>query len=266
MKAYLSFIKLRLNVGLQYRFAAIAGIATQFFFGAMYIMIYEAYYRTGISGGMEWQQLVSYLWLNQAFFFLTYFNLLDPDIHDSIVTGQVSYEFIRPVNIYWLWYSKLFAKKIAGTALRFFPVILIALLLPFQYSLKGPASGMAFLLFIVTLFFGVLLSIAIGMLIYSLMFYTTSSKGIFSVYAVTAEFFAGAIIPIPFMPEILQKICFALPFRYVIDLPYRLYCGNISVTEGIQSALIQLVWIVAIIALGLLVMKNARKKLVIQGG
>ena len=266
MKAYLTFIKLRLNIGLQYRAAAIAGIATQLFFGAMYIMMYEAYYRTGISGEIEWQQLVSYLWLNQAFFFLTYFNVLDTDIHDSIVTGQVSYELIRPLNLYWFWYAKLFAKKISGTLLRFFPVILIAILLPYQYSLKAPASFSSFLLFIITLSLGVLLSLALGMLIYSLMFYTTSSKGIFSVYMVVAEFLAGSVIPIPFMPAFLQKICYLLPFRLSIDLPYRLYCGNISITEGVQSILLQLVWTILIVLLGLFLMKKAKKRLVIQGG
>ncbi|MBQ9279949.1 MAG: ABC-2 family transporter protein [Clostridia bacterium] len=266
MKAYLSFIKLRLGVGLQYRFAAIAGIATQFFFGAMYVMMYDAYYRSGVSTGMEWQQLVSYVWIQQAFFYLTYFNLMDPDIYDSIVTGQVSYEFIRPINVYWLWYAKLFAKKIAGAALRFLPVILIASLLPVHYSLKGPASPESFLLFVITLTLGVLLSLGIGMLIYSLMFYTTSSKGIFSVYTVIAEFFAGGVIPIPFMPEILQKICYLLPFRLSVDLPYRLYAGNISIEEGIQSALVQLIWIFIVIAAGRIILKNASKKLVVQGG
>ena len=266
MKAYLSFMKLRLGVGLQYRFAAIAGMLTQLFFGAMYVMMYEAYYRTGVSSGMEWQQLISYLWMYQAFFFLTTFNLLDPDIHDSIVTGQVSYELIRPLNIYWLWYAKLFAKKISGTLLRFLPVLIVAALLPYHYSLKGPVSGSAFLLFVVTLCLGVLLSLALGMLIYSLMFYTTSSKGIFSVYAVIAEFFAGGVIPIPFMPSILQKICYLLPFRLTIDLPFRLYCGNISVAEGVQSMCVQLVWIVVLVVVGLFVMKHASKRLVVQGG
>ena len=266
MKAYLSFIKLRLGVGLQYRFAAVAGMVTQLFFSAMYIMMYEAYYRTGVSSGMEWQQLVTYLWLYQAFFYLTNFNMLDPEIHDSIVTGQVSYELIRPLNIYWLWYAKLFAKKIAGTLLRFLPVIVVAVLLPYHYSLKGPVSLSAFLLFIATSCLGVILSLAIAMLIYSLMFYTTSSKGIFSVYSVIAEFFAGGIIPIPFMPVILQKICYLLPFRLTVDLPYRLYCGNISIAEGIQSIFIQLIWIAVTITGGLWVMKHASKKLVVQGG
>ena len=46
MKAYISVFKLRLINGLQYRAAAFAGVATQFFWGIMHIMIYEAFIPT----------------------------------------------------------------------------------------------------------------------------------------------------------------------------------------------------------------------------
>ena len=39
MRFYLSYFKLRFISGLQYRFAAIAGILTQFFFGIVIIMV-----------------------------------------------------------------------------------------------------------------------------------------------------------------------------------------------------------------------------------
>ena len=47
MKQYISFFKLKFSVGLQYRAAALAGIATQIFFGLVYIMVYTAFYRSG---------------------------------------------------------------------------------------------------------------------------------------------------------------------------------------------------------------------------
>ena len=67
MKQYLSFLKLRFNVNLQYRFASIAGLATQFFWGAMFIMIYKAYYANGVEVEMSWQSLVTYIWLRSSF-------------------------------------------------------------------------------------------------------------------------------------------------------------------------------------------------------
>ena len=42
MKKYLSFFRLRFITGLQYRTAALAGIATQFFWGTMEILTFRA--------------------------------------------------------------------------------------------------------------------------------------------------------------------------------------------------------------------------------
>ena len=47
MKQYISFFKLKFKTGLQYKAAAIAGLATQIFFGFVFIMVYVAFYGSG---------------------------------------------------------------------------------------------------------------------------------------------------------------------------------------------------------------------------
>ena len=47
MKKYLSFFKIRFIAGLQYRAAALAGIATQFAWGGMNILMFRALYKSG---------------------------------------------------------------------------------------------------------------------------------------------------------------------------------------------------------------------------
>lgn len=266
MNIYLSYFKLRFNVALQYRFSAIAGILTQFFWGMMLIMIYDAYYRNNIPISMDLDSLISYIWLGQSFFLLTRFSCADSDISESIITGGVAYEFTKPVSIYGIWFSRLCANKVAGTILRCLPIILVSIFLPSPYNLSVPASFMSFILFLLTLVLGALLTVGIAMLIYVIMFYTTSSRGLFNVYAVIAEFFAGSVIPIPLMPEFLQKICYLLPFRLSFDLPFRIYTGNISVSEGIVSVIIQLVWLAVIVFCGSRLINRSAKKLVIHGG
>ena len=73
MKSYLSYFILKFKVGLQYRAAALAGISTQLFFGLVYILVYVAFYESDASSlPMPLNELVSYLWLCQAFFALIY--------------------------------------------------------------------------------------------------------------------------------------------------------------------------------------------------
>ncbi len=266
MKAYLSFFKLWIAQGLQYRTSAIAGLATQFFWGLMLLFLYEAFYQNGISTPMEWNQLTSYIWLGQAFYWIVFMRLLNKDIYESIKTGQIAYEMIRPLSIYWMWYIKIIAQRISGCALRFLPTIIFAFVISPHYALKLPTSIEAFLLFVVTLFLGLLIIAAISMLIYTLMFLTTSCVGLFNAYAIIGAFFAGSAIPIAFMPDIFQKIAYILPFRLCMDLPLRLYVGNITVTEGINTVFIQIAWLLGLTYFGNWCMKRVSKRLVVQGG
>ena len=75
MKKYLAIFRIRFINALQYRAAALAGMATQFAFGFMFILAFEAFYKVNPDAfPMEFSQTVSYIWIQQAFlalFFLT---------------------------------------------------------------------------------------------------------------------------------------------------------------------------------------------------
>ena len=103
MGKYWSFFKMRLMAGLQYRAAALAGMSTQFVWGAMEILLYRAFWLENperFPMGME--ALSAYIWLQQAF--LTLFALWnwEYDILESVKTGAVSYELLRPAAIHML--------------------------------------------------------------------------------------------------------------------------------------------------------------------
>jgi len=74
------------------------------------------------------------------------------------------------------------------------------------------------------------------------------------------------LIPIPLMPEWLQKIAYILPFRLASDLPFRIYSGNISVADGIKGISVQLMWLLALVLVGRVLLNKALKRVVVQGG
>ena len=76
----------------------------------------------------------------------------------------------------------------------------------------------------------------------------------------------GTIIPIPLMPQWLQNILNYLPFRFVADLPLRIYIGNIDIKSALVYIGIGFVWLIIIVLLGKLLIAQASKKTVIQGG
>ena len=267
MRFYLSYFKLRFITGLEYRAAALAGLATQFFFGLVFVMVYLAFYESG-SGNvpMEFSQLVTYLWLNQAFYSLVNMLYKDGEIFDLIKNGNIAYELIRPKKIYFMWFAKIMGQRLAMVTLRCIPVILITLLLPKPFNLGIPASIPNFLLFIGTLLMGTLLMTAIITLYHVITLNTLNEKGIPHIFATIADILSGVVVPIPFFPTFLQVISNYLPFRYVSDLPFRIYSGNIGINEGIFGLLIQFIWLFIIIIIGYAITQKSLKRVVVQGG
>lgn len=268
MIMYLSYFKIRIIANLQYRAAAIAGILTQLFFGFVYLVVYVTFYKSnpGVTPPMEWSKLVSYLWLQQAFFALTYSAEKDQELLNSIRNGNIAYEMIRPQNFFLKYYVKMVAKKTSMFLLRCWPIIIIGFLLPEPYTLLLPSSFLNFILFLIAIVFSTLLISALVIIIHLLIVFTIDSKGLMSVYMVIIDLFMGNIVPLPFFPPILKKIAYILPFRYICDFPFRIYSGDILVNEGYSLLIQSALWTIAFIGLGLWLSKMVMRKAVIQGG
>ena len=76
-------------MNLQYRAAAFGGVATQFAWGFMEIMIFAAFYRADENAfPMSLASTASYLWLQQAFLALFATWMTEQEIFDAIVNGM----------------------------------------------------------------------------------------------------------------------------------------------------------------------------------
>ncbi len=267
MKAYFTYFKLKFITGLQYRSAAWAGIATQFFFGFVYIMVYIAFYESGGDNlPMELPQVVTYLWLNQALLALVNQFSRDQELFKLIREGGISYELARPKNLYFMWYFKVIGQRLADVTLRFFPLVLVTSLLPYPYHFGLPFSLPHFLLFLLSLGMGTLLVAALTVFYPIITLLTMNEKGIVNFFITMADILSGIVVPIPFFPKFLQILSSCLPFQYISDLPFRLYVGNLSLQEGVIGIFLQFFWVVFLIFLGNCLMKKNLTRVVVQGG
>ncbi len=267
MKSYLSYFKLRLITSLQYRAAALAGIAAQVFFGIIFIFVYLAFFESGSGNApMQVKELVNYLWLNQMFFAIVCMWHKERDLFQLIKSGNIAYELCRPQNIYWMWYVKTLASRVASVSLRCLPVMIIAFLLPKPYGLTLPPNLDSFILFLIAFIIGVFLSNAIIMLFHVITFFTLDEKGITNIITAIADILSGLVVPILFFPKFLQIISNYLPFRYVSDFAFRIYSGSIIYNEALPGMIVEIFWVIIITIIGLLITKVATKKLVVQGG
>ena len=106
-------------------------MGTQLFWGLIRVMIFEAFYRSSnASQPMELDDVMTYVWLSQAFLALLPWNI-DLNLRAQIRSGGVGYELLRPVDLYAYWFSRSLAWRAAPTLLR------APLLIAFAFIVMG---------------------------------------------------------------------------------------------------------------------------------
>ena len=116
MSSYFGIFKMSFKGELQYRMKAISGVATQFFWGIMYVYLYTAFMKGGVEN-FTISQMASYIWLGQAFFAIRFITL-PKNIGQEITNGDVCYRFVRPISLYNNLYATSLGEKLSQTLLR----------------------------------------------------------------------------------------------------------------------------------------------------
>jgi len=266
-KPYVALFRIRFTNSLQYRAAALAGLVTQFVWGFMYILAFWAFYRANPAGfPMTFSHTVTYIWLQQAFMMLFVLWFYENSIFESIETGAIAYELVRPMDLYARWFSMSAANRVARVILRCVPLLVVALLLPYPFRLVIPTSFSQFGFFFLSVVLATGVVLAISMLIYISAFYTLNSVGTRIVVAVTADFFAGMYIPIPFFPDNMRTVLELLPFGSMQNTPFLIFTGHIYGAAIWRGIGLQVFWLVVLLAVGRLWISLALKRVVAQGG
>lgn len=268
MKTYLAYFKIKFLNELQYKVAALAGIGTQFAFGFMYIMLYTTFINGSDISSVSSSQIVTYIWLQQAFFVLFAFWSMDKDIFESITSGSLAYELTKPVKLYDIWFVKTLALKVGKVALRAVPILVVGLL-PFMgsFQMAAPVSILATIYFLITMVLSTIIIISYMSIVYVIAITAISPFGIKMTFSLVGDFCSGAVIPIMLMPNIVQTILKFTPFYYVQNVPFNIYNGYISGNlEIIKIIGIQIFWIITLILFGKWIMRKSLKKVIIQGG
>ncbi|MCA1596185.1 MAG: ABC-2 family transporter protein [Chloroflexi bacterium] len=263
MKAYLAIVSARFRMLLQYRAAAAAGFATRLFWGLIRMMIFEAFYRSSTAAQpMTYPQVVTYVWLGQAMLAMTLWSV-DSDLQAMIRSGTVAYELVRPLDLYWLWFCRSVASRSAPTLLQAIPVFIVAGLF---FGLKPPPSWASAGAWILSLAASLLLASALAVLVTITLLWTVAGDGIARMAPVLVYTLSGMLIPLPLFPRWLQPVLNFLPFRGLVDIPFRVYMGSIAPEHAVILLLHQLGWTAAIIGLGRLLVTRGLGRLVVQGG
>jgi ABC-2 type transport system permease protein len=268
---YLSVFRMRFLLMLQYRTAAVAGFATQCWWGLIKVMVFAAFFRSTIAHQpINFTQAVTYVWLGQAFLVLLPWSA-DPEVAAMVRTGDVSYDRLRPLDTYFYWYVRamgwMLARLVPRAALMF---AMAGLVLPIvglgNWRLRFPTGLEAGLLFAPAMLSVLLLSSAMVMLINIATVASMTERGINTLMVPLVNIFSGSIVPLLFFPDWMQWALFLQPFAGLVDIPYRIYFGNLTGIGALAGIVQQLVWTAILLLVGKQLLARVIGHMQVQGG
>jgi ABC-2 type transport system permease protein len=230
------------------------------------VFLWMAIYRHAgqeIIGGYSIGEMVTYLLgagLINSFILTTAEN---PETSQSIQDGTLSSLLIQPISPYWIW----FVRDLGGKAFLFLLGLAGYLVVFFffrEYLVLSVSLG-HFLFFLLSMMLAALLQFFLFECLSLLAFWVENTYGIRFTMRVIMEVVGGAIIPLSFFPQILQKVFLLLPFPFLIYLPMRIYLGKILLGEVLLELLKEMGWIMGLALLNVMTWKKGVRQYVAMG-
>ncbi len=272
-RPYFAAFAARFQLMLQYRAAALAGFATQCWWGGIKVMVYTAFFTASAHAAnapITLAQTITYTWLAQAMLTLNPWSG-DPEIAQAIRTGGVGYDRLRPLDTYSWWYVRAAAWMTARALPRSILMVALAgVALPLlgldAWAWKPPADLVQAGLFLVSLALVVALSSSFVMLMNIVAVATMDERGINTLVAALLIPLSGNLLPLALYPDGLQAFLLVQPFAGFLDIPLRIYFGGLAGPMALAGIGLQLLWTTVFIVAGRVWLSRQMQRLQMQGG
>jgi ABC-2 type transport system permease protein len=263
LRPYLAILRGSFMVGVIYRFGFIFTILGNIVYLAVAYFLWSSIYASSaILRGMTFNETFLYVALGSAVFILlkTY---ADWYISFEIREGIIAIYLTKPVDF------QLYTLSVSvGSALMNLAAVTIPTLLMLLVVFRVPIQfGPGLFLFPVSLVMAFLISFNFDYFIGLLGFYSESIWGMSTTKEIIISVLSGALIPLPFFPEMFQKILLALPFQAIYHTPLMMITRPNQGWGLLLGMLgVQLAWVVATFILTRLFYNQAVKVLRVAGG
>lgn len=171
---------------------------------------------------------------------------------EEIKNGTISSYLLRPINTPVFLYTRFLGNH--GLVV----VISVALtVLGFLVYFQG--NLIKIFLFVLTVFFALLCAFGLNLIVGTISFWTTESKGLKHVASHVIRVFGGSLIPVTFFPDRIKLLILATPFPSFAYIPGTLIRGDVTreIIFGIISAF---VWSFLLLFFGFWIWKKGAKQ------
>jgi ABC-2 type transport system permease protein len=263
LRFYIEVARTAFRRQLIYRWANLAGLTANIFFGSIFSYVLIALYQVRpIVNGYNLQDVLRYTWLVQAMIMVVLpFGWWD--LMMTIRTGEVVSDLSKPCDFYWYWFSREVGRDFYYVLFRCIPTYLAGMLL---FRFGWPADWHSWLAFALALPLGAMLGIAYRFLYNISAFWIIEARALGLLASVVALFFTGSYVPLPLFPTWLRTIADWLPFNGFMSLPAQVFMGKVSGYSLWFNLGRQAFWLVVLTLIVRLVSAIATRRVVAQGG
>ena len=263
MKAYIYAARTAMETMMAYRFQVwtytimqcLMMIAVGFFWRA-------AYGGAEISNGVTDETMITYTVISNIVSTLYYMGVEDR-VTDAEKSGSIATDLIKPVNLFGLYFAQDMGCILYNLVFGAVPLFIVSLLV---FGLPAPASGAHLCLFLVSFALGYGINWTFSA-VFSLIAFTAIDLGpVFSIKYHFVNMLSGAVIPLWFFPEWLQRALYFLPFVYMYQEPLSMYIGKYDLSECLLKLGVQAIWLAALTGVFMFAQKRAERRVLVQGG
>lgn len=263
MSRYLAVTRGGFMLGIVYRFTFIFTLLGNIvYLGVAYYLWRSIFTHADVIRGMTFNETFLYVGLGSSVFVLlkTY---TDWFIHGDIREGTIANYLIKPVEVgtYYM-FSSLGLFLFNAVVITIPTFLLLAFVFKVQFTI-----GPGLIVFPISILLAYLITFYLDYFIGLFGFYTESVWGLTTTKEIIISVFSGALIPLQFFPDAIQKVLFWLPFQAMFHTPITMITRpNQSWDVFIPMIGVQLFWVIAIYIAAKLFYNQAVKVLRISGG
>ena len=263
MRGYLALLRGSITIGLVYRTGFLFTIfGNMLYMAVAYFLWHSIYQNTTTIHGLSFNETFIYVALGSTVFVLlkTY---ADWQIAHEIEDGTISIYLTKPVDYQLYAMCLSLGSTLTNLAAITVPALLL-LVLVFKVSIP---LGPGLLLFPVSLFLAFMISYFFDYATGLSAFYTESIWGISTTKEILISVLAGALVPLQFFPDAIQKVLLLLPFQAIYYTPLMMITRPQQDWGTLLSMLgVQAFWAIVLLIGTRLFYNQAIKVLRVAGG
>ena len=263
MRGYLAVMRGNIMVGMAYRLGFLFNILGNIIYLGVAFYLWKSIYKhTDVIRGLTFNETFLYVGLGSAIFILlkTY---IDWILSNDIREGAIASYLIKPIDFgLYILFSTIGSLLINLAAITIPTLFMLIFVFKVSFVL-GPGS----IVFPLSLLMAFWVSFFIDYFVGLLGFYSESVWGLSTVKEIIVTVFSGALIPLQFFPDAMQKVLLWLPFQAIYHTPLMMVTRpDQNWNIFLSMLLVQFFWVVVLFIVTRLFYNQAIKVLRISGG